>query len=160
MRKRKKQKNKRHQRYINRKMQKAKRTKKVSNKNVCSTIDASQMYCFGHIQQVLEYDALFGKNQQPTIESLLQYVTREQGIKIACLLSNSYNQATIDKLDNFFSSLSIENRRIVENQLQQFFKRRKNVDSIIWTTSETPLQLLRHLFAMPINTVKQNIITN
>ncbi|MBP5503812.1 MAG: hypothetical protein J6Y24_13600 [Bacteroidales bacterium] len=112
-----------------------------------------------HITQVIDYNALFGSKQRPSLDSLLNGFSREQIIKIVCVLNNLYCDATIADLNTFFSSNNLKNRTIVENKLQHLLTKRKQYYRYIWTTSEVPLQLLKYEFSKPYNSDIKALIT-
>lgn len=103
--------------------------------------------------QILEYSVLFGTNDKPSIEALISIIPREMLIKVAGLLYNSYCNAKIDKLDDFFAD-NEENKAIIFDKLKQYESSNPDHPILVWTTAETPLQLLRYGFACPFKKIK------
>lgn len=106
------------------------------------------------IAQILEYDALFGRLGRPKTADILKIVPREMVIRIAGVLTDLYGNAGADKLNMFFSSDSYRNRELVGRLLSRFERNMVPKRDYFWTTSETPKQLLRHAFAIPVDEVK------
>lgn len=108
-----------------------------------------------NVVQILEYDALFGRLGRPKITDILKLIPRDRVIKIAGVLTDLYGQAGADKLDWFFSSRSIRNRTLVGGLLKKFENSMTPKREYFWTTSETPKQLLRHAFSIPLDEIKE-----
>ena len=112
-----------------------------------------------NIVQILEYDALFGRLGRPKLVDILKMVPREMVINIAGLLTDLYGRAGADKLNLFFSQYSYRNRVLVGDLLERFENKMSPKREYFWTTSETPKQLLRHAFAIPVNEVKETVLS-
>ena len=163
-----KEKHKRHQLYVSRKSLKKRKHSRMhkfkchkieeTNKQKTNANVLSQSYKSQHFAQVLEYKNLF--KDKTSIKDLLSIIPREQTIKIICILNNIYGEATIEDLDIFFASTSINNRQLVINRLRAYQNKTNINTKLYWTTNETPIQLLRHLFSIPLNNIHVNTISN
>lgn len=150
-------KRKRHQKSVARKSVKKVRRKTSPNRNKVKHVVVDSSLCSNNIIQVLEYKNLFKDCPEPPIESLLSCISREYVIKLVCVLENLYTQATIDKLDIFFSSKSTQNRNLVNKLISNYVQKIDSNTKIVWVTSETPIRLLREVFAM--NYINKNNTT-
>ena len=112
------------------------------------------------LAQILEYEVLFGSKNKPTINELISQIPREKAILLAGVLNNFYGTAGLDKLDDFFSSSSINNRLLINTLLERYLSKKKNNSSLFWMTSETPIQLLRYSFAYPFSEIRTEAKSN
>lgn len=99
------------------------------------------------ILQVVEYHLIYPEEKvYPTICSLLENIPREKIVRFSQLLVNLYSNASIEDMQNFFSP---ENGFLKDDFNKRFKNARKEGIEYIFTTAQTPLELLRYAFSTP-----------
>ncbi len=145
-------KNKKHQQYVMRKtLKKFKRKMRV---HTChEKISPVQipikkyMKSVFVLKQLLEYNVFFGEdNQKEKIENIVKQIPREMLFNFVGILNNIYGEATLDKLNRFFSSKSINNRRLVFSRIMELRKENPQRD-YIFSYEATCMEIMRYAFA-------------
>ena len=148
----KKWKYKKHQQYVMRKTLKRKwRKARVRNRFGKKT----NPYCAKRkrpqssfvLKQLLEYHVFFGDNaKDESIEDIVKQIPREMLFNFVGVLNNIYGNATLDKLNLFFSSESINNRRIVFSRVVDLRKNNPQRD-FLFSSNMTCMEVMRYAFA-------------
>ena len=143
---------KKHQQYVMRKALKRKwRKARVRNRFGKKT----NPYCAKRkrpqssfvLKQLLEYHVFFGDNaKDESIEDIVKQIPREMLFNFVGVLNNIYGNATLDKLNLFFSSESINNRRIVFSRVVDLRKNNPQRD-FLFSSNMTCMEVMRYAFA-------------
>lgn len=101
------------------------------------------------IARIVEFKDMYPNEDIPTLESLLQDVSRKDGINISQTLLKSYVNANFDGMQNFFSW---------SNDKDDFEKRfanseKLNKESSIFCTNQTAIELLKFIYSLPYKLV-------
>ena len=98
-------------------------------------------------KQLLEYHVFFGDNaKDESIEDIVKQIPREMLFNFVGVLNNIYGNATLDKLNLFFSSESINNRRIVFSRVVDLRKNNPQRD-FLFSSNMTCMEVMRYAFA-------------
>ncbi|WP_147399810.1 hypothetical protein [Bacteroides fragilis] len=169
---------KRHQQYVYRKWLKRNRKKKAraSKKHVdmhnCIPVYkipqpivrpkfkikkevAASRYDELEIEVLLQFSDLFPNEKEPDIKDILSRFSRSMIINIAVTLNKLYGNASIDKIDMFFSKDSITKKEEVKTRLRKFFSNSKQNVNYTFCTYQTALELLRYAYSMPVQEKSQ-----
>lgn len=143
---------KKHQQYVMRKALKKRRKKmrvptrdkrKVPNQR----IGKEQKKNIFVLKQLLEYHVFFGDNADNIcIVDIVKQIPREMLFNFVGVLNNIYGDATLDKLDLFFSSKSINNRRIVFSRVMELRKDNPK-RAFLFCSDATCMEIMRYAFA-------------
>ena len=99
------------------------------------------------LKQLLEYHVFFGDNaKDESIEDIVKQIPREMLFNFVGVLNNIYGNATLDKLDLFFSSESINNRRLVYYRVMELRKDNPQSD-FLFSSDMTCMEVMRYAFA-------------
>lgn len=98
---------------------------------------------------VLQYSDLFPNEKTPDIKDILSHFSRSMIIKLAVTLNNLYENASIDKIDMFFSKENIIKKEEVKTRLRKFLSKSKQNVNYAFCTYQTSLELLRYAYSMP-----------
>ena len=99
------------------------------------------------IQRVVGFRDIYPEEPTPpSIDSLLKSVPRESLLKVAQTLINLYKNANAEDMQKFFSP---DNQKLKEEFNKRFLKSKKNGESYNFCTLQTPIELLKHAFAIP-----------
>jgi len=99
------------------------------------------------LKQLLEYHVFFGDNaKDESIEDIVKQIPREMLFKFVEVLNNIYGNATLDKLGLFFSSESINNRRLVCYRVMELKKDNPQRD-FLFSSDMTCMEVMRYAFA-------------
>jgi hypothetical protein len=99
------------------------------------------------LKQLLEYHVFFGDNaKDESIEDIVKQIPREMLFNFVGVLNNIYGNATLDKLNLFFSSESINNRRIVFSRVVDLRKNNPQRD-FLFSSNMTCMEVMRYAFA-------------
>lgn len=98
---------------------------------------------------VLQYSDLFPNEKMPDIKDILSHFSRSMIIKLAITLNNLYGNASIDKIDVFFSTKNLAKKEEVKTRLRKFFSKSKQNVNHTFCTHQTSLELLRYAYSMP-----------
>lgn len=150
-------KQKKHQQYVMRKTLKRKQRKlRVGNRYGKKTyphyVQRRQPKSVFILKQLLEYRVFFDENATNVrIEDIVKQIPREMLINFVGVLNNIYGDATLDKLELFFSSKSINNRRYVFYRVMELRKEFPLRD-YLFSSDATCMEIMRFAFAYsPIN---------
>lgn len=145
-------KQKKHQQYVMRKTLKRKRRKmRVGNrygeKVVLYHPQSHKPQNRFVLKQLLEYHVFFGKDAiNEGVEDIVRQIPREMFFNFVGVLNNIYGDATLDKLDLFFSSKSINNRRLVFYRVLEL--RKDNPQrAFLFSSDATCMEIMRYAFA-------------
>lgn len=99
------------------------------------------------LKQLLEYHVFFGDDADNIcIVDIVKQIPREMLFNFVGVLNNIYGDATLDKLDLFFSSKSINNRRIVFSRVMEL--RKDNPQrTFLFSSDATCMEIMRYAFA-------------
>lgn len=99
------------------------------------------------LKQLLEYHVFFGDNaKNESVEDIVKQIPREMLFNFVGVLNNIYGNATLDKLDLFFSSGSINNRRLVCYRVMELRKDNPKRD-FLFSSDMTCMEVMRYAFA-------------
>lgn len=99
------------------------------------------------LKQLLEYHVFFGDNaKDESIEDIVKQIPREMLFNFVGVLNNIYGNASLDKLNHFFSSESINNRRIVFSRVVDLRKNNPQRD-FLFSSNMTCMEVMRYAFA-------------
>ena len=99
------------------------------------------------LKQLLEYHVFFGENaKDESIEDIIKQIPREMLFNFVGVLNNIYGNATLDKLELFFSSESINNRRIVFSRVMEL-KRDNPQRVFLFCSNMTCMEIMRYALA-------------
>lgn len=109
------------------------------------------------LKQLLEYHVFFGEDTiNEGIEDIVKQIPREMLFNFVEVLNNLYGNATLDKLDLFFSLESINNRRIVFSRVMELRKNNPQRD-FLFSSDMTCMEVMRYAFAYSPVDVKLSI---
>lgn len=99
------------------------------------------------LRQLLEYHVFFGDDADNIcIVDIVKQIPREMLFNFIGVLNNIYGDATLDKLDLFFSLKSINNRRIVFSRVMEL--RKSNPQRVfLFSSDATCMEIMRYAFA-------------
>lgn len=99
------------------------------------------------LKQLLEYHVFFGDDADNIcIVDIVKQIPREMLFNFVGVLNNIYGDATLDKLDLFFSSKSINNRWIVFSRVMEL--RKENPQrTFLFSSDATCMEIMRYAFA-------------
>ena len=99
------------------------------------------------LKQLLEYHEFFGEDDiNDGIEDIVRQIPREMLINFVGILNNIFGDATLDKLALFFSTKSINNRRIIFHRVQELRKANPQ-RTYIFSSDATCMEIMRYAFA-------------
>lgn len=99
------------------------------------------------IQLLLEYHVFFGDDAESVdIKELVSVIPREMLFNFVGVLNNIYGDATLDKLNLFFSPKSVNNRHLVYNRIIQL-NAEKPQHEYIFCSDVTCMEIMRYAFA-------------
>lgn len=98
---------------------------------------------------VLQYSDLFPNGKIPDIRAILSNFSRDMIIKLAITLNNLYGNASIDKIDMFFSKENVTKKEELKTRLRKFLGKNKQNVNYAFCTYQTSLELLRYAYSMP-----------
>lgn len=99
------------------------------------------------IKQLLEYNIFFGDDADNiSIVDIVKQIPREMLFNFVGVLNNIYGDATLDKLDLFFSSKSINNRQAVFYRVMELRKEKPQRD-FLFCSDATCMEIMRYAFA-------------
>lgn len=153
---------KKHQQYVLRKTLKRKREKtragnRIGKKMNPHCVQRKQPQSTFVLKQLLEYHVFFGDNaKDESIEHIVKQIPREMLFNFVGVLNNLYGNATLDKLDLFFSSESINNRRIVFSRVMELRDNNPQRD-FLFSSDITCMEVMRYAFAYSPIDVKFSI---
>ena len=99
------------------------------------------------LKQLLEYHVFFGEDAiNEGIEDIVRQIPREMLFNFVGILNNIYGDATLDKLNLFFSSESINNRRFVFCRVLELRKDNPQRD-FLFSSDVTCMEIMRYAFA-------------
>lgn len=157
----KKWKHRKHQQYVMRKaLKKRKKRMRVRNRNVSPeayhTVEVKSNSSF-ELKQLLEYHVFFGKNaEEISIKDAISIIPREMLFNFVSVLNNIYGDATLNKLDLFFSSKSIYNRRLIFHRVAQL-KSENPQREFIFCSDVSCMEIMRYAFAFSPTNIKLNL---
>lgn len=148
---------KKHQQYVMRKALKRKRRKmRVKNrygKKIFHHREQSRKPQSRYVlKQLLEYHVFFGEDApNEGVDDIVKQIPREMLFIFVGILNNIYGEATLDKLDLFFSSKSKNNRRFVFRRVLELRKDNPQRD-FLFSSDITCTEIMRFAFAYsPVN---------
>lgn len=153
---------KKHQQHVMQKALKRKRRKtRVKNRFGKKTnpyyAQRKQLQSVFVLKQLLEYHVFFGDNaKDENIENIVKQIPREMLFNFVGVLNNIYGNATLDKLNLFFSSESINNRRIVFSRVMELRKNNPHKE-FLFSSDMTCMEVMRYAFAYSPIDVKLSI---
>lgn len=105
------------------------------------------------IARVVEFKDMYPNEDIPTLESLLQNVSREAGINLSQTLLNLYANANYDGMQKFFSWSHHK------DDFEERFANAEKLDeqSSIFCTNQTAMELLKFIYSLPYQTSSSNI---
>lgn len=112
-------------------------------------------YNKAEILQVVEYGWLYPEaTVYPTITSLLENIPRDYIVKTVILIINKYNNASFEEMQKFFSS----NSKVLHEDFNRRFLNKRNPGvEYVFTTAQTPLELLRQAFSVSYSPKKMTV---
>lgn len=143
---------KKHQQYVMRKTLKRKREKtragnRIGKKMNPHSVQRKKPQSAFVLKQLLEYHVFFDDNaKDESIEDIVKQIPREMLFNFVEVLNNIYGNATLDKLDLFFSSKSINNRRLVCYRVMELRKNNPQRD-FLFSSDMTCMEVIRYAFA-------------
>ena len=132
---------------LKRKRKKTRATNRFGKKTNPHCVQRKQPQSTFVLKQLLEYHVFFGENaKDESIEGIVKQIPRAMLFNYVEELNNIYGNATLDKLELFFSSASINNRQIVFSRVMELKKDNPQRD-FLFSSDMTCLEIMRYALA-------------